>query len=326
MARRFPTGFMEAAVPEGLGFAHSRLDRLANRRGDDAFISACLAKAEARFILAAGDALMIRPGAAATALFARPEAPEIDQASDLLFLGQDIASGAPVFAAVLPTATENPEAAMADDRAIIDLRAIANQGMLPPGDLGMLAEAKALSIWHRTHRHCSRCGALSVAATGGWKRVCTACGGEHFPRTDPVVIMLAVDGDRCLLGRQPRFPPGMYSALAGFLEPGETVEDAVRREIAEEAGIACGAVRYLGSQPWPFPMSLMIGCIAEATSTHIAIDQDELEDARWFTRAEAAAMIAGTHGEGLKAPHPVAIAHWLLRRFVDDDPCQPADL
>jgi NAD+ diphosphatase len=141
---------------------------------------------------------------------------------------------------------------------------------------------------------------------------------QHFPRTDPVVIMLAVDGDACLLGRQPRFPKGMYSALAGFLEPGETIEAAVRREIQEEAGVACGEVRYFASQPWPFPSSLMIGCFAEARSLALEVDRVELEDARWFPRDEALALLERRHPDGLAAPIPMAIAHHLLKRWAYD--------
>ncbi len=171
-------------------------------------------------------------------------------------------------------------------------------GSVSPDDLGALAEGKALLFWHAKHRFCANCSLPTVASAGGWRRECASCGTHHFPRTDPVVIMLAIDGERCLLGRQPRFPAGMYSCLAGFLEPGETIEDAVRREIAEEAGIATGTVTYLGSQPWPFPASLMIGCMVEAASTEITIDRQELEDARWFTRDEVKAMLAGRHPKG----------------------------
>ncbi len=138
----------------------------------------------------------------------------------------------------------------------------------------------------------------------GWRRDCPRCKAIHFPRTDPVVIMLAVDGDACLLGRQPRFPKGMYSALAGFVEPGETIEAAVRREIREEAAVVCRAVQYFASQPWPFPASLMIGCFAEAESRSLEIDRVELEDARWFSRDEAIALIERRHPDGLMAPTP----------------------
>lgn len=153
-----------------------------------------------------------------------------------------------------------------------------------------------------------------MAAGGGTGR---ACGAQHFPRTDPVVIMLAHDGDRCLLGRQPHFLQGMWSCLAGFIEPGENIEEATRREIAEEAGIRCGRVRYLGSQPWPFPMSLMIGCHVEALSTGLSVDRTELEAARWFARAEAAAMLDRRHPDGLTTPPPWAIAHHIIRAWVE---------
>ena len=166
----------------------------------------------------------------------------------------------------------------------------------------MLAAAKALMHWHAHHRFCANCGALTGVAVAGWRRDCKVCKATHFPRTDPVVIMLAVDGDACVLGRQPRFPKGMYSALAGFVEPGETIEAAVRREIWEETGVACGAVQYFASQPWPFPASLMIGCFAEARNRSIKVDQVELEDARWFTREEAVALLEKRHPDRLAAP------------------------
>ena len=150
----------------------------------------------------------------------------------------------------------------------------------------------------------------------GWRRDCPVCKAIYFPRTDPVVIMLAVNGAACLLGRQPRFPKGMYSALAGFVEPGETIEAAVRREVREEAGVSCRAVQYFASQPWPFPASLMIGCFAEAESRSLEVDRVELEDARWFSRDEAIALIEGRHPDGLAAPNPMAIAHHLLKRWA----------
>ena len=155
-----------------------------------------------------------------------------------------------------------------------------------------------------------------MVEAAGWRRACLACGTQHFPRTDPVVIMMATEGERCLLGRQPRFPPGMYSCLAGFVEPGETIEDAVRREIAEEAGLAIGAVHYRGSQPWPFPASLMIGCLAEATSTTIVVDKDELEDARWVSREDTRAILEGRHAGGLVCPPVMAIANHLMRAWA----------
>jgi NAD+ diphosphatase len=160
----------------------------------------------------------------------------------------------------------------------------------------------------------------STVSSAGWKRECAACKAQHFPRTDPVVIMLATRGERCLLGRQARFAPGMYSALAGFLEPGETIEEAVRREVMEEAGVRVGRVTYMASQPWPFPATLMIGCLAEALTDEIIVDYSELEDARWFSRAEVQEMVGGAPENGapngLGAPQPIAIARSLMRAWA----------
>jgi NAD+ diphosphatase len=154
---------------------------------------------------------------------------------------------------------------------------------------------------------------------GGWRRDCPQCKAQHFPRTDPVVIMLAVDGDRCLLGRSPRFVPTMWSCLAGFVEPGESIEDAVRRETREEAGIACGRIHYFRSQPWPFPTSLMIGCHAEAVTYDIVVDRTELEGARWFGKDEVITMLQRRHPQGLTTPPPVAIAYHIIRAWLDDE-------
>jgi NAD+ diphosphatase len=155
-----------------------------------------------------------------------------------------------------------------------------------------------------------------VVTVSGFRRDCPNCQTQHFPRTDPVAIMLPVRGDRCLLGRSARFATRVYSALAGFIEHGETIEAAVRREIKEESGIICGRVTYLASQPWPFPMSLMIGCHAEALTEGIIVDPQEIEDARWFTRAEARAILKGEHPE-VACPPPIAIAHWLIKAFAE---------
>ncbi len=203
-----------------------------------------------------------------------------------------------------------------EDLKLVDLRSIAMGGLVPQDQMAMLAAAKALMHWHARHRFCSNCGTLTKVAVAGWRRDCPVCEATHFPRTDPVVIMLAVDGDACLLGRQPRFPKGMYSALAGFVEPGETIEAAVRREIREEAAVVCRAVQYFASQPWPFPASLMIGCFAAAESRSLEIDQVELEDARWFSRDEAIALLERRHSDGFSAPMPMAIAHHLLKRWA----------
>ena len=206
--------------------------------------------------------------------------------------------------------------ALPENVAAIDLRSLAIQGALDPCDLAALAHARSYLHWHGVNRFCGRCGAPLAPTRGGGGRMCVACDVETFPRVDPVVIMLAVDGDSCLLGRQARFAPGMYSALAGFLEPGETIEEAVRREVKEEAGIIIGRVAYHSSQAWPFPSSLMIGCHAEALSAEVVRDAAELEHCRWFDRREVRLMLAGEHPDGLKAPFPMAIAHHLIAAFA----------
>lgn len=179
----------------------------------------------------------------------------------------------------------------------------------------MLATARALLSWHESHRFCARCGGESAAVLAGWKRVCASCGAEHFPRTDPVVIMLVTRGERVLLGRGTAWPEGMYSCLAGFVEPGETLEGAVAREVFEETGVRVGAVRYMASQPWPFPMSLMLGAQAQAVSEAITLDPVELADALWVSRAELGAIFAGEHAL-IQPPREGAIAAYLLREWL----------
>jgi NAD+ diphosphatase len=203
------------------------------------------------------------------------------------------------------------------DLKFIDLRTIAVQGEVDTVHVPPLAEAKAILGWHARHRFCPNCGAATVVVQAGWRRDCPVCEAEHFPRTDPVVIMLPIKGERCVLGRSPRFPPTMWSCLAGFCEPGESIEEAVRREVAEEVGVTCTQVKYFASQPWPFPSSLMIGCHAAAVGDHIVIDESEIEDARWFDRAELKSMLLRQHPQQLTTPPPIAIAHHIIRDFVE---------
>ena len=211
-----------------------------------------------------------------------------------------------------------------NDVAVTELRGMAMQGVVPPNQLSAIAMAKSMVSWHQRHGFCANCGTRTAMKEGGWKRDCPNCKAEHFPRTDPVVIMLVTSGEKCLLGRQKHFLPGMYSCLAGFVEAAETIEDAVRREIFEESGIRCTDVNYYMTQPWPYPSSLMIGCTARATNEDIIVDHSELEDARWFDRAEATLMIKRQHPDGLAGPHPFAIAHHLLGRWLHDGPNKPA--
>ena len=196
-----------------------------------------------------------------------------------------------------------------------DMRASA--APLPAKDVAILGQAKAMIDWHQRHGFCARCGAATKFAEAGYKRVCPECNAEHFPRTDPVVIMLATHGDACLIGRGKQFPRGMYSALAGFIEPGETIEEAVRRELHEEAGVMVDKVSYFATQPWPFPSSLMIGCFAEARSREIKVDENELAEARWLERPVARALINGERVEGLWVPPSIAIAHHLIKAFAE---------
>ena len=199
--------------------------------------------------------------------------------------------------------------------AFHELRAV--MADVTPRDAELAATARALLEWHRTHGYCAVCGAKSDMVHAGWQRSCPACSAQHFPRTDPVVIMLITRGNSVLLGRGPTWPEGMYSLLAGFIEPGETVEAAVRREVFEESGIVVGQVGYLASQPWPFPASLMIGCRGEALSDTITLDPEELQDARWVSREELVEAFAGTHPL-IKPSRKGAIARFLLDHWLAD--------
>ena len=202
--------------------------------------------------------------------------------------------------------------------AFEDLRGLAMAGELPPTELAILAQAKSMIDWHARHGFCSVCGSESAVAEAGYKRVCPTCQAEHFPRTDPVVIMLPVFDDKCFVGRQKIWPKGMHSALAGFVEPGESIEEAVARELDEEAGIKVDSVHYHSTQPWPFPSSLMIGCIARASSEEYEVDGIELESGQWFSRSEVQAILAGKGDGTAWFPPPYAIAGQLLRTFAEE--------
>jgi NAD+ diphosphatase len=315
---------------EGLGFVVDSFDRGSYRREDPVEVARLRAREDARALLVARDMPVLRKTAnGLDALMPISEIEALGGAEVEALLGL-LPDGAPIFIALLADQAVELRSDLSDgfldrrilivpgreDLKLIDLRSIAVGGLVPHDQAAMLAAAKALTYWHAHHRFCANCGALTDVAVAGWRRDCKICKATHFPRTDPVVIMLAIDDDVCLLGRQPRFPKGMYSALAGFVEPGETIEAAVRREICEEAGVVCGAVQYFASQPWPFPASLMIGCFAKAEGRAVKVDRVELEDARWFSREEAVALLEKRHPDGLAAPTPVAIAHHLLKRWA----------
>ena len=300
-----------------LGYTDSRIDRAADRRPDAAAIAAAAADHRARAYVMGGETIVLKKASPLNeALFSIAEARALGPMLETIFLG--LIDGAARFGIGLPPQTAEALKAR-DDLLVTDLRSIAVQGLTDPEDLPPIAEAKAMLGWHARHRFCAHCAAPPQVVDAGWRRDCPSCHAQHFPRTDPVVIMLAIDGDRCLLGRSARFAPTMWSCLAGFLEPGEAIEDAVRRETLEEAGIACGRVKYFASQPWPFPSSLMIGCHAEAVTRDIVVDHAELEDARWFSKDEVTAMLLRRHPDGLTTPPPLAIAHHIVRAWVKDE-------
>jgi NAD+ diphosphatase len=202
---------------------------------------------------------------------------------------------------------------VAEQEGLVPLRSLYVDGVLPKPVVDLLAQARSLVHWHERHGFCANCGSATEMQDAGYRRVCASCKAEHFPRTDPVVIMAIRHGDDFLLGRQAAWPPGMYSALAGFMEPGETIEQAVQREVLEEADIRVGKVSYLASQPWPFPSSIMIGVVGEALSRDITIDPSELEEAHWVSRDVLRQMLRGKHPQGHFASRPQAIAHYILR-------------
>ncbi len=302
----------------------SILDRQSVRRSDEAYVTEQLAAPGTRILVLAGDKPVIvsnedRSGAAVK-WFSRDELQDLGlPLGDSYFLGIH-PDGTARFALVVSEhrARVSPEAAQAL-QPMVDLRTLAMQSDMDPEDLSLFGMAKSLSHWHENARHCGRCGGTTDVKDGGWRRKCWACGRDQFPRTDPVVIMLIVDppNDRCLLGHESRFVENMWSTLAGFLEPGEDVRHAVRRETLEEAGIVVGDVRFHLTQPWPFPHSLMIGCHGIAETTEIKIDPNEIQEARWFSRDEVAMMMQGRHPENLWVPGKQAIARSLIEAFVD---------
>ena len=296
-------------------YSGSLLERAAALRGDEVKLAAFLTHPRAGVYVVGGESIVLKAqGAAPDPLFSPAEARALGFARETVFLG--LLHDAPRFGVGIDPAAIEALKARADLK-LIDLRTIAMQGEVDTLHVPPLAEAKAILGWHARHRFCPNCSAATVLTQAGWRRDCPVCKAEHFPRTDPVVIMLPIKGDRCVLGRSPRFPPTMWSCLAGFCEPGESIEEAVRREVAEEVGVTCARVRYFASQPWPFPSSLMIGCHAEAVSDDVVIDKSEIEDARWFDRAELKSMLLRQHPQELSTPPPIAIAHHIIRDFVE---------
>jgi len=312
---------------ETVTFGGSGLDRAAHLRGDGDAIATLWGRGDTRVLPIwrgkplIGDDRAIRLPVGHTALE--------HTVNGAIFLGMD--NDAPVFAQDVsgwlpeglneeeltqffdPSEQQHPD--MPVGQVFCELRGV--MARLSVRDAELIASAKSLFDWHRTHRFCSTCGQESEMAMAGWQRDCPACERKHFPRTDPVVIMLITHGNSVLMGRSPNWPEGMYSLLAGFVEPGETIETAVRREVFEEAGIKVGEVQYLASQPWPYPSSLMFGCRGEALGREITIDPVEIEDALWITREEMLDVYAGTHPV-VKPARVGAIAHFIVRHWLAD--------
>ena len=275
-----------------LAYIENPLDRRANDRGNAEWITALRKSPARRMVKINGDQTIVAGGVLDTSWR--------EDSKVSVFLGMD-SDESPWFAC-----------GSAEGDNLRDLRGLALEGVLPAKELGILAQARSIIQWHERRSYCSNCGQLNEMADAGYRRHCSSCGTDHFPRTDPVVIMVVRNQGNILLGRQQPWKQGMYSALAGFVEPGETIEDAARREVFEEAGIRVGAIRYVASQPWPFVSNLMIGLLGEAESTDIHMDANELEDVRWFSAEDARLMLDGTHPDGLYAPNSMAIAHHLV--------------
>lgn len=295
-----------------VGFAGNRIDRQSENRADDC-VEGALSDPSARLMLLGGGRLFVKERQGDVDCWFVPAESRAHRGriGEAILLGTS--RDGPILAAPCDLdADDLPPAVRA-----FDYRTVYTQGLVDEEAVGALAQAAALLAWNASHRFCGRCGAETEMRAGGYRRNCAACGADHFPRTDPVAIMLTVTPEKCLLGRGRHFVPGMYSALAGFIEPGETIEAAVRRETLEEAGIRLGRVVYHASQPWPFPYSLMIGCFGEPLGEDISPDLNELEDCRWFFRDEVRSMLERRHAGGLITPPRGAIAHHLIRAWVD---------
>jgi NAD+ diphosphatase len=287
---------MSEKLKDFLAFVNSPIDRSAHLRKDQIALAAIAGSKKSRLVRICSDQVLMRDGK----LVDQPEDGARDNDGQI-FLGLD-ADGVAWFAT-----------RVTEQDGLVPLRSIFVDGILPKPVVDLLAQARSLVHWHERHGFCANCGSATAMQDAGYRRVCASCKAEHFPRTDPVVIMAIRHGDDFLLGRQSSWPVGMYSTLAGFMEPGETIEQAVQREVLEEADIRVGKVSYLASQPWPFPSSIMIGVEGEALSRDITIDPSELEDARWVSRDMLHLMLQGKHPEGHFASRPQAIAHYILQ-------------
>tara|TARA_R110001592_G_scaffold43175_6_gene140170 strand:- start:1048 stop:1944 length:897 start_codon:yes stop_codon:yes gene_type:complete len=287
------------------------LERAAHHRTDEAWLEAAMQQDDVLFFLMRkGEPFVEKRGL----FWMGPEARKLSPASPTIFLGED-KQGAPVFALNLPDGFDVDASLVAGAGNFSEFRMAV--GAMAEMEANLVSTARSLFLWHASHGHCAKCGGRVGIVDAGWKTQCPECGTEHFPRTDPVAIMLAVKDGKCLIGRQAMWPAGFMSCLAGFCEPGETIEQAAARELFEEAGITCdpASAEYIACQPWPFPSSLMVGLILEAENFEIILDKDEIDEARWITRAEAREIISGQHAE-LFCPPKMAIAHHILKTWA----------
>jgi NAD+ diphosphatase len=298
-------------------FAGNPLDRAGDRRADPAWLARQRQNPDALAVaLWQGQTLVEPAGEGVRLAYLRADmaVDAVGEVDDrILFLG--LWKDAPVFAVEFECAADPTSGVLEGLGRFEEMRPL---GLLLPGpEAGIAATAKAVFEWRRRHRFCSACGHKNETSDGGWKHVCPACRVEHFPRTDPVTIMLPVRGDRCMLGRGAAWPVGRMSALAGFMEPGESIEECCAREMKEEAGLEALRVVYHSSQPWPFPSTLMIGLVAEVASEEATPDQTELAEVRWFHRDEIRKMLAEGQYDGVHAAPPLAIAHHLLKAWAE---------
>ncbi len=297
--------------------AASALNRAAQHRTDKAWLERATSEDSVLALLLRGGKPLMMNGTNGGLMWLGPEARDLAQNGTRLFLGLD-KNRSPIFAFDLPPDFRVEGTFLVGTADFEDMRGAISR--LSPLEANLASTARSLFEWHRFHRFCANCGSPSDLVDAGWKRICPACATEHFPRTDPVAIMLPVSGEDCLLGRSPGWPAGFMSCLAGFVEPGETIEQAASRELFEEAGIRSdpATARYLFCQPWPFPSSLMVGIELEATSREINVDPKEIEDARWFSRNEVRQILAGSHAE-IFCPPKFAIAHHVLKQWAERD-------
>ena len=305
--------------------ATSLLDRQSDRRANREYVSRLLDEKETEFLVLAGGKPVINSNQdrteASIKWFKKDELLDLKLTiTDSIFLGTDAQTNAGRFA--LPITehyARHAPGARGVLEPIVDIRSLASQAVMPSEELSLVGQASALANWHHNTRCCGRCGGSMQNREGGWKRQCWSCKHEEFPRMDPVVLIAVTDGERVVLAREDRFSPQMYSTLAGYVEPGDTISHAVHRETKEEIGVEIDDVTFIGSQPWPFEHNLMLGCIAKTSAKDIIVNKSELAAARWFDRDEIASMVEGKHADGLWLPGKYSLSYRLINGAINAD-------